>query len=58
MAGIEKLIATGIVDKSGNDVTSIGEKLKGKIVGLYFSAHWFVIDLSNKKLFNKLSQIS
>ena len=42
MAGITDLIPSGIIDKSGDEITSASEKFTGKVIGLYFSAHWFV----------------
>ncbi|CAF0917287.1 unnamed protein product [Didymodactylos carnosus] len=39
MAGVAKIVGNDIVDKAGNKV-NIAEKSSGKVVGIYFSAHW------------------
>ena len=36
--GMAALLGSDLVDAEGNDVSL--DKLKGKVVGLYFSAHW------------------
>ncbi len=50
MAGVEKLFGGHILDKSGEEVDLKDEKYKGKVIGLYFSAHWYVFILLILKL--------
>ncbi|CAF1217219.1 unnamed protein product [Rotaria sordida] len=40
MAGVAKLFDGHILNKSNKEVDLYGKKYKGKIIGLYFSAHW------------------
>ncbi|CAF3094057.1 unnamed protein product [Rotaria sp. Silwood2] len=40
MAGVAKLFDGHILDKSNGLVDLNNEKCKGKVIGLYFSAHW------------------
>ncbi|CAF1415141.1 unnamed protein product [Rotaria sordida] len=40
MAGVAKLFDEHILDKSNQEVNLNDEKYKGKVIGLYFSAHW------------------
>ncbi|UJR34305.1 hypothetical protein I4U23_021708 [Adineta vaga] len=40
MAGITKLINGNIIDKSNEKVDLNDEKYQGKLIGLYFTAHW------------------
>ena len=40
MAGVAKLFTGNILDKSNQSVDLNDEKYKGKVIGLYFSAHW------------------
>ncbi len=42
MAGAAKLFDGHILNKSKEQVDLNDEKYKGKLIGLYFSAHWFV----------------
>jgi nucleoredoxin len=42
MAGVAKLFDGHILDKSNKEVNLNDEKYKGKVIGLYFSAHWYV----------------
>ncbi len=46
MAGVAKLFDGHILNKSNEEVDLKDEKYKGKIFGLYFSAHWFVWNFS------------
>lgn len=42
MAAIASIIGgSSVVDKSGNSV-DVNTKCAGKIVGIYFSAHWYI----------------
>ena len=45
MAGVAKLFDGHIVNKSNEEVDLNDEKYKGKVFGLYFSAHWYVVVL-------------
>ena len=45
MAGVAKFFDRQILDKSNKEVDLNDEKYKGKIIGLYFSAHWYVLFL-------------
>ncbi|CAF1533455.1 unnamed protein product [Adineta ricciae] len=40
MAGVAKLFDGHILDKSNRNVDLNHEKYQGKVIGLYFSAHW------------------
>ena len=40
MAGVAKLFNGHILDKSKTNVDLNDEKYQGKVIGLYFSAHW------------------
>lgn len=40
MAGVAALFDGHIRDKSNQQVDLTDEKYKGKVIGLYFSAHW------------------
>ncbi|UJR18210.1 hypothetical protein I4U23_005111 [Adineta vaga] len=40
MAGVAKLFNGNILDKSNRIIDLNDEKYQGKIIGLYFSAHW------------------
>ncbi|CAF0995895.1 unnamed protein product [Rotaria sp. Silwood1] len=40
MAGVAKLFDGHILDKSNGSIDLNDEKYKGKVIGLYFSAHW------------------
>ncbi|CAF4876620.1 unnamed protein product, partial [Rotaria sp. Silwood1] len=40
MVGVAKLFDGHILDKSNQEVNLNDEKYKGKVIGLYFSAHW------------------
>ncbi|CAF3899554.1 unnamed protein product [Rotaria sp. Silwood1] len=40
MAGVAEIFNGHILDKSNQEVHLKDEKYKGKIIGLYFSAHW------------------
>mgnify|MGYP006892796052 FL=1 len=42
MAGIDKLLGESVLNKSNEKVDFNDEKYKGKVIGLYFSAHWYV----------------
>jgi hypothetical protein len=42
MAGIAKLFSGHIINRSNEEVDLNEERYKGKIFGLYFSAHWYV----------------
>ncbi len=42
MAGAAKLFDGRILDKSNKEVNLNDSKYKGKVIGLYFSAHWYV----------------
>ena len=42
MAGLTKLFDGNILNKSNQKVDLNDEKYKGKVIGLYFSAHWSV----------------
>jgi hypothetical protein len=42
MAGVAKLFDGHILNKSNEKVDLNDEQHKGKVIGLYFSAHWFV----------------
>ncbi len=42
MAGVEKLFDGHILNKSNEEIDLNDEKYKGKVIGLYFSAHWYV----------------
>jgi hypothetical protein len=42
MAGVAKLFDEHIFNKSKEEIDLNDQKYKGKIIGLYFSAHWFV----------------
>jgi hypothetical protein len=48
MAGVAKLFDGHILNKSNEEVNLNDEKYKGKVIGLYFSAHWYVLDLIEK----------
>ena len=43
MAGLEKSFHGHIFNKSKEEVNLNDDKYKGKVIGLYFSAHWFVL---------------
>ena len=43
MAGAAKLLGSHILDKSNTEVDLNNDKYKGKVIGLYFSAHWYVL---------------
>ncbi|CAF3397098.1 unnamed protein product [Rotaria socialis] len=40
MAGVAKLFDGHILNKSNESIDLTDQKYKGKIIGLYFSAHW------------------
>ena len=40
MAGVAKLFDGHIVNKSNEEVDLNSDTYKGKVIGLYFSAHW------------------
>jgi hypothetical protein len=42
MAGVAKLFDGHILNKSNEKVDLNDEQHKGKVIGLYFSAQWFV----------------
>jgi hypothetical protein len=42
MAGIAKLFGGHILNKSNKEIDLNKKKYKGMIIGLYFSAHWYV----------------
>jgi hypothetical protein len=42
MAGVAKLFDGHILNKSGEEVDLNDEEYEEKIIGLYFSASWFV----------------
>lgn len=41
MAGAAKLFDGHIIDRSNKEVDLCRKKYRGKIIGLYFSAHWY-----------------
>jgi hypothetical protein len=41
MAGLEKLFNGKILNKSNQQIDLNDEQYQGKVIGLYFSAHWF-----------------
>jgi hypothetical protein len=45
MAGVAKLFDGHILDKSNKEIDLNDKKYKGNIIGLYFSAHWYVLFL-------------
>jgi len=42
MTGVAKLFDGHILNKSNEEVDLNDDKYKGKVIGLYFSAHWYV----------------
>jgi len=42
MAGVAKLFDGHILNKSNEEIDLNDDKYKGKVIGLYFSAHWSV----------------
>lgn len=46
MSEVAKLFDGHIISKASEDVDLNDERYKGKIIGLYFSAHWFVRDFT------------
>lgn len=42
MAGVAKLFDGHIMNKSNEEVDLNDEAYKEKVIGLYFSAHWYV----------------
>jgi hypothetical protein len=42
MAGVAKFFNGHIRDKSNTEIDLNDEKYKGKVIGIYFSAHWYV----------------
>lgn len=42
MAGVAKLFDGHILNSSNEEVDLNDEKYQGKIIALYFSAHWYV----------------
>jgi hypothetical protein len=40
MAGVAGLLDGHVINKSNEEVDLNDETYKGKIIGLYFSAHW------------------
>ena len=42
MAGVAKLFDGHIVNKSNEVVDLNDENYQGKVIGLYFSAHWYI----------------
>ena len=42
MAGVAALFDGHILNKSKQEIDLNDQKYKGKVIGLYFSAHWFV----------------
>lgn len=50
MAGLEKCLHGHILNKSKENVDLNDDKYKGKVIGLYFSAHWFVLFISSNFL--------
>jgi len=45
MAGVAKLFDGHILNKSNKEIDLNDKKYKGNIIGLYFSAHWYVLFL-------------
>ena len=45
MSEVAKLFEGHIIKKANEEVDLNDERYKGKIIGLYFSAHWYVDDL-------------
>ena len=45
MAGVAKLFNGHILNKSYKEVDLSGRDYKGQIIGLYFSAHWYILFL-------------
>jgi hypothetical protein len=45
MAAVALLFDGHIINKSNEEVDLNDEKYKGKVFGLYFSAHWYVLQL-------------
>jgi len=45
MAGVAKLFDGHIIDTSNKEIDLNDKQYKGKIIGLYFSAHWYVLFL-------------
>ena len=43
MAGVATLFNGHILNKSKEEINLNDDKYKGKVIGLYFSAHWFVL---------------
>jgi hypothetical protein len=41
MAGLQKLFNGKILNKSNQQIDLNDEQYQGKVIGLYFSAHWF-----------------
>jgi hypothetical protein len=42
MAGVAKLFDGHIISKTNTGIDFSSKKYKGMIIGLYFSAHWYV----------------
>ena len=42
MSGIAKFFDGHIINKSNEEVDLNDEKYSGKVIALYFSAHWYV----------------
>jgi hypothetical protein len=42
MAGVAKIFDRHVRDKSNKEVDLNDKKYKGKVIGIYFSAHWYV----------------
>jgi hypothetical protein len=42
MDGVAKIFDGHVLDKSNKQVDLNDKKYKGKVIGIYFSAHWYV----------------
>ena len=60
MAGVAALFNGHILNKSKEEINLNDDKYKGKVIGLYFSAHWFVlfICLFDRILFFEFAKVS
>ncbi len=52
MAAVAKLFDGHIIDKYDEEVDLNHDKYKGKIIGLYFSAHWYLLHFISKFIRN------
>jgi hypothetical protein len=52
MAGVAQLFDGHIFNKFNEEVDLNDEQYKGKIIGLYFSAHWYIFFYLKYKKFN------